>query len=154
MTDDEITKMFNGRWRIFGITEIPSLDTIKRKCYEFFRAGILLSDSPVCDGITVTDSSFEEWWNLYQKKRGKEKCRKKWAKLSAKDRKACIDATPAYVASTPDVVFRKDPYTYLHNKSWQDEVYFKPQQPTQQQRQQERINAAARLIRDYADENR
>lgn len=130
MTQQEITKAFEGRWRIKGANLPKDAEQIKALCRDFFETGILLAD-----GIEVVeaDSSFDQWWELYQKKRGKDKCLKKWAKLSQKDRQACIAATPAYVASTPDVNFRKDPYTYLNNKSWNDEIYFRNTKPTIEQ---------------------
>jgi hypothetical protein len=98
----------------------------------------------------IMDADFETWWNLYQKKRGREKCMKKWAKLSAKDRQACIQATPAYVQSTPDVTYRKDPYTYLNNKSWNDTIYFRNNPDLQRQ---QRIAASAELVARYAAES-
>jgi fatty acid-binding protein DegV len=67
-------------------------------------------------------ADFEIWWEMYDKKRGKEKCLKKWAKLTKQEREDCLNATPAYVASTPDKQYRKDPQTYLNNKSWNDEI--------------------------------
>lgn len=144
---------------------------IKGLCKDFFEAGFLLADGVIRDkdgfvtsGIrfpdgsmgTVTymhdpivdsfDDGFEEWWNLYKKKRGKEKCQKKWKKLSVSEKLACIKATPAYVESTPDITYRKDPYTYLNNKSWQDEIYFRQ---TREQQQQQRIAEAANLVAKY-----
>lgn len=65
---------------------------------------------------------FETFWNLYGKKQDRIKCEGKWKRLSNKDRKACIDAIPAYVKSTPDIQYRKNPATYLNNKSWENEV--------------------------------
>lgn len=65
---------------------------------------------------------FETFWNLYGKKQDRIKCEGKWKRLSNKDRNACIDAIPAYVKSTPDIQYRKNPATYLNNKSWENEV--------------------------------
>ncbi len=73
--------------------------------------------------ITVTNQEFEKWWQIYNKKRGKSKCMRKWAQMPKKDRKACIEATPRYVASITNKVFQKDPLTYLNGKAWEDEVY-------------------------------
>lgn len=148
MKQEELTQMFNNRWRIKREANADAFDAIggtyetlmRSICRDFFEAGVLLgsqeyahitkvetqiSDPNLPDEVVVVESLFETWWNLYQKKRGKEKCMKKWAKLSKKDKLACIAVTPAYVASTPDVTYRKDPYTYLNNKSWNDEIYFR-----------------------------
>lgn len=71
----------------------------------------------------VLDNEFEKWWQLYDKKRGKEKCQKKWARMTKKDREACIMATPRYVASITNKVYQKDPLTYLNGRAWEDEIY-------------------------------
>lgn len=127
--NEKITKAFEGRWRIkfnqallnraSAGTFDELADYVKGLCLDFFQAAWLLNHA---EEVEIMDADFETWWNLYQKKRGKEKCMKKWAKLSQKDKQACIAATPAYVASTPDVTYRKDPYTYLNNSSWNDEI--------------------------------
>ena len=93
--------------------------------------------------------TFEEWWCCYQKKRGRKKAEAKWNKLSAEDRQACMNATPAYVASTPDVQYRLDPLTYLNGERWNDTIYQKPnyeQQRAQQlaERTENLINSAYR----------
>jgi hypothetical protein len=66
--------------------------------------------------------SFDDFWGAYQKKRGRDACEKKWGKLAQSDREACIAAIPAYIQATPDPQFRKDPLTYLNQKSWNDEI--------------------------------
>lgn len=65
---------------------------------------------------------FDSFWLLYGKKVGKEKCFAKFLKLSNKDVEAIIDAVPLYVKLTPDKKFRKDPFTWLNGKHWQDEL--------------------------------
>lgn len=67
-------------------------------------------------------NDFEQWWNLYNKKRGKDKCQKRWARMTKKERQACMAATPAYVRSITDKQFQKDPFTYLNGRCWQDEI--------------------------------
>jgi len=65
---------------------------------------------------------FDEFWNLYDKKAGKEKVIKKWSSLKDVDRIEIMKALPNYVQSTPDKKFRKDPLTYLNGRHWQDEI--------------------------------
>ena len=70
--------------------------------------------------------SFEEFWNLYDKKRGdKNKLRKKWESLKDSDREAIMNYLPKYIQSTPDKQYRKDPQTFLNNRSWEDEIISK-----------------------------
>lgn len=132
MTQEEINKAFEGRWRMKRyILENIDGKAAMEIARDFFEAGIALSE-PKSDTITVTDAAerfckedFEYWWSVYDKKRGKDKCIQKWMKLSVNERKACIAATPAYVASTPDKAYRKDPLTYLNGKCWNDEIIMK-----------------------------
>lgn len=72
--------------------------------------------------VKVLNVPFETFWNLYNKKQDRVKCETKWKRLTNKEREACIKAIPAYVKSTPDVQYRKNPATYLNNKSWENEV--------------------------------
>lgn len=94
--------------------------------------------------MSVFEPLFEEWWNAYNKKRGRKKAEAKWKKLSLNDKVACMKATPLYVASTPDPVYRKDPLTYLNGECWNDEIIQK--QDYEQQRNIQRSERAARLI--------
>lgn len=66
--------------------------------------------------------SFDEWWNLYNKKCGRKKAEDKWNKLTPGERIACYNATPAYVASISDKQYQKHPLTYLNGECWNDEI--------------------------------
>lgn len=93
------------------------------------------------------DPSFDDWWNAYGKKRGRKKVEAKWNKLPHADKIACMQATPAYVASTPDKQYRLDPLTYLNGERWNDEIISKENgQNHEQQRNIERAQRAARLL--------
>ena len=72
--------------------------------------------------VKEINDDFEQWWNLYNKKRGKDKCLKRWMRMSKKDRLACITATPAYVRSVSEKQYQKDPFTYLNGRCWEDEI--------------------------------
>lgn len=65
---------------------------------------------------------FEEFWNLYGKKEGKKQCMSKWGKLPQADIENILIHVPAYVKSTPDEKFRKNPLTYLTGEHWNDEI--------------------------------
>lgn len=66
--------------------------------------------------------SFDLFWDAYDKKVDRVRCEKIWNKLSEPDHQIILERVPDYVASTPDKKFRKDPSTYLHNRSWENEV--------------------------------
>jgi len=66
---------------------------------------------------------FEEFWNDYDKKVGdKDKIQKKWNNVSDDDRKLIKEYLPKYKLAQPDKKFRKNPDTFLNNKSWNDEI--------------------------------
>ena len=66
--------------------------------------------------------SFDKFWNLYDKKVGRDKAIKLYVALSNKDKEAIFKHVPRYKLSQPDKKYRKDPQTYLRNRSWEDEI--------------------------------
>lgn len=90
------------------------------------------------------NDSFEDWWQMYGKKRGKKKAKQKWDKLTVEQQTACLIATHAYVASTPDRTYRKDPLTYLNGECWNDEIILK--QNHEQRRANNLAAKAARIL--------
>ena len=66
---------------------------------------------------------FDWFWDDYDKKIGvKDKLRKKWNKLSDEERQNAMNYLELYKQSVPDKQFRKNPETFLNNKSWNDEI--------------------------------
>ena len=72
--------------------------------------------------INIIDSAFNEWWNAYDKKVSKDKAITKWNILTNEEKQLALKIVQDYVNSTPDKTFRKDPTTYLNNKSFNDEI--------------------------------
>jgi len=66
--------------------------------------------------------SFDTFWNLYDKKVDRAKCEPKWERLTDNERTDCIQKLSDYIKATPDKKFRRDPETYLNNKSWNNEI--------------------------------
>lgn len=99
---------------------------LKREDYETNPADSfnLIPDSlnPNPSNPQSVDDRFSEFWDLYGKKTGRDKCEKKWGKLKQSDIELIFAKLPLYVASTPDKQYRKDPYTWLNGKHWQDEI--------------------------------
>ena len=75
--------------------------------------------------------TFDDFWQLYDYKKGKKAAEKKWSKLKQKDKEAIMEHVPVYVQSTPDVQYRKHPATYLNQEAWHDVVNL--QSPRQQE---------------------
>jgi hypothetical protein len=72
--------------------------------------------------VLILNAGFEDFWNLYDKKVDRIKCEKKWAKLNNKDKDAIMEHLPEYISATPDKKFRRDPATYLNNRTWDNEI--------------------------------
>lgn len=66
--------------------------------------------------------TFEDFWNLYDKKVDRDSCERKWSKLSQSEKEAIISYIPNYIAAQPDKKYRKNPQTFLNNKSWNNEI--------------------------------
>ncbi len=110
---------------------------------KYYKPGELFAGNVTV--VNDTALSFEDWWNSYQKKRGRKKAEAKWNKLTDRDKQECMKATPMYVASTPDPLYRKDPLTYLNGECWNDEILTK-QEDNEQQRTKRLAEKAARII--------
>jgi len=80
------------------------------------------------DNVNVNEDKninidFDFFWNDYDKKVGdKQKLKSKWNKLSDNDRNQIMNYLPLYIEAVPDKQFRKNPETFLNNKSWLDEI--------------------------------
>lgn len=70
--------------------------------------------------------TFEDFWNEYDKKVGdKEKIKKKFEALSQKEKESIMWYLPEYKKATIEKQYRKNPETFLNNKSWNDEIIIK-----------------------------
>ena len=75
-----------------------------------------------CAKNCACEICFNRFWDLYDKKRDRKKCFQKWKRLKQDERDKIFQTLPAYIESTKDVQFRKDPATYLNNQSWNNEI--------------------------------
>ncbi len=72
--------------------------------------------------LTALNIPFETFWDLYDKKVQPKACEKKWRALSDAEREEIMTHVPLYKQAQPDKAFRKNPETYLHQRSWHDEI--------------------------------
>ena len=70
----------------------------------------------------VTKDRFAEFWDLYGKKTDSSKCKTKFARLTKTEIELLFEKLPAYIKSTPDKQYRKNPITWLNGKCWNDEI--------------------------------
>lgn len=66
--------------------------------------------------------SFEAFWDEYDKKVERVKCERKWNKLPLCERKKAMEYIPLYKEAQPNKQYRKNPDTFINNKSWNDEI--------------------------------
>jgi len=72
--------------------------------------------------VKIIDTLFEEFWDLYDYKKSRDKAEKAWKSLNKEEKALALQHAPVYAQSTPDKQFRKHPTTYLNNKSFNDEI--------------------------------
>ena len=131
---NSVSKTINSL-KNMGLIKVEIIDnthrtiTLAKKC----RGGVVKVEggSPKSGGSSVTinidtnieyNKSFDIWWKLYDKKVGKEKALKFWIKkLDHSLEEDIMNHTKRYVKAT-DKQYRKNPYTYLYNSSWEDEI--------------------------------
>ena len=80
------------------------------------------SDDASADYEVIIWPSFDDFWDLYDKKINRGKCEKKWNKQKQEVREEIMMHVEEYVKATPDEQYRKNPETYLNNSSWKDQI--------------------------------
>ena len=66
---------------------------------------------------------FDFFWDYYDKRVGnKTLIKKKWDLLNDEEREKAFKFIESYKIVQPDKQFRKNPETFLNNKSWNDEI--------------------------------
>lgn len=81
----------------------------------------MADDEPVEPEVMVWPT-FDDFWDLYEKKVDRKVCEPKWDKLKQPEKEAIMGHVPMYKLSQPDKQFRKDPETYLNRRSWENEI--------------------------------
>ena len=68
------------------------------------------------------DESFETFWQLYAKNVDRKATEKAWKRIKKSLHDTIYAHVREYVASTPDVKFRKNPASYLNANAWENEI--------------------------------
>jgi len=125
---NEITIESTNRFSLITVIEYDKYQTKEKN-----RPTERPANRPTTDQLPTTNNnynndnniyiqSFLTFWELYDKKVGRPKCEKKWSKLSLEDQTKILDYIPRYKEATPDKKYRKNPETFLNNRSWEDEL--------------------------------
>ena len=105
-----------------------ALDKAMQKHEQKQGQSIVSIDKPI-NNITINNITkdsvaceFDLFWNIYNKKRDKEKCLKAWSKIDIKEIPKILESAKIYVKSNTDIQYRKNPFTWLNGKCWNDEI--------------------------------
>jgi hypothetical protein len=112
------------KWKFRGVPTIHISLNIKTLIYEINKISndIQVNLYPE-DIVTGNAISFNDFWDLYDKKVGSlTKLKKKWDKIPDSVQKIIMTYIPKYKESQPDKIYRKNPDTFLNNQSWNDEI--------------------------------
>jgi len=74
--------------------------------------------------------SFDNFWNLYEKKGNRKKSLQYFLKLDEETIQLILTKVPGYVLATPDSQYRKNGETYLYGECWNDTLPVKPKDKT------------------------
>ena len=80
------------------------------------------SDTKSKDEDDRKKKGFEMFWNLYDKKVDIKRTKTAFMSLTLKDMRLAVAGVKAYIESTPDKKYRKNPTTWLNQKGWESEV--------------------------------
>ena len=166
-------KMIGRKNADFTVMSMDEYNFVKDLCRDFFEAGIHLAEQSATvpegspEGKTFTPhievhtsqilpdgtstlwkkgDPFDYFWNLYDKKVGKPKCQKLWLKLTEREKAECLAYIPSYKQAQPDKQYRKNPETFLRNKSWNDELIYRNNGTNKPTIQQQRLDKLADIL--------
>lgn len=66
--------------------------------------------------------TFTEFYEKYDYGKGRVNAEKEWSKLTEEEIKEALSKVEAYVKSTPDKNFRKNPANWISGQHWNDEI--------------------------------
>lgn len=66
--------------------------------------------------------TFDEFWNLYDKKEDKKDCVKKWNKLTQSERELIMHYIEPYKLSLSDLKYQRNPVTFINKRTWENEL--------------------------------
>jgi len=127
-------------------TESTDVESRSTESTVIVKDNVIVKDIVKDINIIEIYPTFSDFWNLYDKKVGREISLKKWNKLKQADKEAIMLHIPGYRNSVSDIQYLKNPTTYLNGKCWNDEIIINKTQLKDERRQQ--ISEFARAARD------
>jgi uncharacterized protein YdaU (DUF1376 family) len=87
------------------------------------KSQTITQTKPLQSSIRYINISFNNFWDLYDKKVGdKNKAEKMWNKLKDQDRESIMKYIPKYILSQPEKKFRLHPTSFLNQNGWESEL--------------------------------
>lgn len=106
------------------------------------------TSSSTSDSNTYT-GQFEDFWDLYDVKKGKKKAFMEWKKLTESEKAKIMENVPIFLTHFSSKHYTPRPRKYLYNRYWEDEDYQQPKTETNNgaSKQQSGENRTERFIR-------
>ena len=104
-----------------SVTMSPPSDRVSLPLSDPMSPRTSHSLEPVNEPVNESND-FDLFWDMYGKKVGLEKCKAKFSKLTKTEIAELLKSLPAYISSTPDKQYRKNPITWINGKCWNDEI--------------------------------
>lgn len=82
-----------------------------------------VNSNDILKEVNEKEALFEKFWIIYDKKTNRAKVEAKFLRCSIGEINKIMETLHYYIKFTPDVKFRKDPITYLNQRTWEDEIY-------------------------------
>jgi Meiotically Up-regulated Gene 113 (MUG113) protein len=120
ITTDELISQLRSNYELLRSTTLPELEVEYEENTK--KKQKTNTKENAAEPLVMVWPTFDDFWEAYGKKVDRPKCEKKWIKISQEAREKIMDHVPRYVASTPDVQYRKNPQTYLNSESWNNEI--------------------------------
>lgn len=129
-SEQQIEQQTNSRNRLISIVSWDKFQKSEQQKNSKWTASGQQVDTNNNDNNKKNDNNnilkvyptFDDFWNLYDKKVDLKQSKPKWGKLTQSEKEAIMNYLPNYIKSTPDKTYRKNPSTFLNNKSWHNEI--------------------------------
>jgi len=82
-------------------------------------------DNDIQNNVEI-QPTFDEFWDLYDNKKGKVIAQRMWQKLPHSDKLKIMEFIPLYKKHQPNEKFRRQAQGFFSNRIWEDEGYSKP----------------------------
>lgn len=120
-TSEKRRKAANKRWSDASALQVDSKSNAIKE--EKIKEEKIKEESTQSE-IEV-EPTFDQFYELYDKKVDKDLAEKAWKKVSQKNHELIMEYIPLYKEAEPDKGFRRNPSVFLNKKTWKNEIITK-----------------------------